>query len=185
MFTSIFSPHWPTSEDDKALITLPSSPHHLPPLWSPSQSPLLLLSHSSPCVLRAPRHPVSLSKTYARTASVRRLCEAWHSPAVGGSPRMSIWWLLRCSEAWSGRLGEVLSDDSYTDLRSVLPTGGPSVVLHQTQIPCLLPAPLPPPASFHSLSLWLSLVCLSRLAILASPSPPSPDPPTPLALLYS
>lgn len=37
-------------------------------------------------------------------------------------------------------LGEVLSDDSYTDLRSVLPTGGPSMVLHQTKIPCLLPA---------------------------------------------
>lgn len=35
----------------------------------------------------------------------------------------------------AGGLVEVLSDDSCTDLRSVLPTGGPSVVPQQKQNP--------------------------------------------------
>lgn len=93
----------------EALIILRTSPHHLPPaLISVSVHCCVAASPSHCCSFIAvlvlwerARHPVGLSKTYAQTASVRRLCEAWHSPAVGGSPRMSRWSLLRCSEGCS------------------------------------------------------------------------------------
>lgn len=44
-------------------------------------------------------HPVGLFNI-CRTASVRRLCESWHSPTVSSSPGVSIWSLLR----WLSRL---------------------------------------------------------------------------------
>lgn len=74
-------------------------------------------------------------------------------------------------------LGEVLSDDSYTVLRSVLPTGGPSMVLHQTKIPCLLPALL---LHQFSLSFPFGLVCLSLVSLSSYPLLP---PHTPLLVI--
>lgn len=74
-------------------------------------------------------------------------------------------------------LREVLSDDSYTDLRSVLPTGGPSVVLHQTKNPCLLSAIL---LCQFSLSFPFGL---ARLSLVSLSSPPLLPPRTPLLVI--
>lgn len=121
-------------------------------------------------------HPVGLSNI-CRTASVRRLCESWHSPTVSSSPGVSIWSLLR----WLSRLKW-----GFFCLMTVTQIWD---LFYQQEVPvCCWTRQKSPPrllrfslTVFHLVSISVSFFSAVRLSSSLS----FPTPLSPLSLLYS